>query len=520
MQNKSKWKGKIQFLNKKLEDYNSPYFVFDSEGAILAYSRFFERVLRSHAEPTVFDLLPKMRPSAFSDAWQRIQRENLIRLDGQIRYRRDLIVTVPFRWLRLEDGLIYAVADLPGSNRYLDFLIQSEADFSKTIFWEVNFLSNTCIIGGGQVLKQFGLQEGFHRFQRARLRQIIRRNFSAIAYTALLERLEEAQQKGMSFQEEVTGLSSYGEWAGRIYCSPTEPDQPAHLLCGQFINLSELREQQQPLPTSGKTTLLNLQLPIKSLSPFHYLKTASKAYLRLLRQAELVAQTETTVLISGETGTGKELLARIIHENSQRAEQPMVKVNCAAIPHRLFESTIFGHEKGAFTGAYQRHAGKFEQAAGGTLFLDEIGEMPYSVQHKLLRVLQEGEFERVGGIQTLKSNVRIIAATNRDLQQMTNEGSFRKDLFYRLNVFPIVNPPLRNRPEDIPLLVQHFVRKHTADWQNPPETVLPHSMKLLLDYHFPGNIRELENLIERALIMAEGSYLDLSSSFDLNSGDS
>ncbi|MBC8151372.1 MAG: sigma 54-interacting transcriptional regulator, partial [Bacteroidetes bacterium] len=207
--------------------------------------------------------------------------------------------------------------------------------------------------------------------------------------------------------------------------------------------------------------------------------------------------------------TGKELLARAVHNRSGRKNKPLIKINCAALPATLIESELFGHEKGAFTGATAQKVGRFELADGGTIFLDVIGEMPLDLQPNLLRVLQEGEFERVGGTKTIKVNVRVIAATNRDLEIEAAEGRFREDLYYRLNVFPILSLPLRARKEDIPLLVTHFCAKHGAEMGKTIDTVPTTVLDALTDYHWPGNIRELENLVQRALILSPGRTLVL-----------
>jgi DNA-binding NtrC family response regulator len=216
-----------------------------------------------------------------------------------------------------------------------------------------------------------------------------------------------------------------------------------------------------------------------------------------------IAPTDATVLIYGESGTGKELVARAIHKASRRADKPMIKVSCAALPESLLESELFGYEKGAFTGAYTRKPGKFELANGGTFFLDEIGDMSPSMQVKLLRVLQEKEFERLGGTKTIKVDVRIIAATNRNLREAIREKVFREDLFYRLSVIPIALPPLRNRKEDIPLLCEHFIQKLNKRMPKKIKGISDEAMKKLMEYDWPGNVRELENTIERAFILAK-----------------
>jgi len=228
-----------------------------------------------------------------------------------------------------------------------------------------------------------------------------------------------------------------------------------------------------------------------------------------------VAPTDSTVLIQGETGTGKELVARAIHEASARRGRPLVAVNCAALPRELVESELFGHEKGAFTGALQQRRGRFELAEGGTLLLDEVGELPPEAQAKLLRVLQERSFERVGGTQILRADVRVIAATNRDLQAQVGAGRFRSDLFYRLNVFPITMPPLRARRADIPRLVQHLAEKTARKLGRELEAVSPAFIERASAHDWPGNVRELENVIERALIMSGGTLLDGSDVFSV-----
>jgi formate hydrogenlyase transcriptional activator len=233
----------------------------------------------------------------------------------------------------------------------------------------------------------------------------------------------------------------------------------------------------------------------------------SQALLEVLDLVRTVAPTDSTVLIEGETGTGKELIAGAIHAHSKRRMLPLVKLNCAAIPLGLLESELFGHEKGAFTGAVTRKIGRFEAAHRGTLFLDEIGDIPLELQAKLLRVLQEGEFERLGNTQTIRVDVRVVAATNGDLAKLVSEKRFRNDLFYRLNVFPIPAPPLRDRREDIPLLVRHFVAKYAARMQKHIDRIPEAVMDVLVSQSWPGNIRELQNFIERSVILTSGNTL-------------
>jgi formate hydrogenlyase transcriptional activator len=237
---------------------------------------------------------------------------------------------------------------------------------------------------------------------------------------------------------------------------------------------------------------------------------ASAALRDVLERVRRVAGTDSTVLITGETGTGKELIARAIHASSRRAKRALVKVNCAALPEGLVASELFGHEKGAFTGALERRRGRFELAAGGTVFLDEVGELPPPVQVALLRVLQEREFERVGGAETLRTDARVVAATNRNLEEAVREGRFRSDLFFRLNVFPIQVPPLRARADDIPLIAEYLARQCARKVGKAIKEIDESAMAVLCGYQWPGNIRELQNVVERAVILARGSLLGLS----------
>jgi transcriptional regulator with GAF, ATPase, and Fis domain len=255
-----------------------------------------------------------------------------------------------------------------------------------------------------------------------------------------------------------------------------------------------------------------LQEEIKTEHNFEEIIGRSTALKKVLRAVEQVASSDATVLIRGETGTGKELVARALHSLSQRRDRPLVKVNCGAIPANLVESELFGHEKGAFTGALQRRVGRFEMADGGTIFLDEVGELPSDTQVKLLRVLQDGEFERVGSSKPVKVDVRVIAATNRQLSAAIKEGTFRQDLFYRLNVFPLDIPPLRERRADIPLLANFFINKFGKKMGKDIKGVSKATLERMESYAWPGNIRELQNVIEHAVVTASGSTIDIDDS--------
>ena len=275
------------------------------------------------------------------------------------------------------------------------------------------------------------------------------------------------------------------------------------------VNIAQLRARVAAAAEKRRIILENLNLKSQLSRRFSFSNIIGKSpkLLSILDVVKQVAPTKATVLITGESGTGKELIANAIHYNSPRAKGPFIKVNCAALPETLLESELFGHEKGAFTGAYQTRIGRFEAADGGTLFLDEIGTLGAAVQVKLLRVLQEREFERVGGTKTIKVDVRLITATNTDLSTAVKEGRFREDLFWRINVVRINMPPLRERREDIPLLVHHFIKKFAAENNRPVKGISEEALQLLLHYDFPGNVRELENIIESAVVLCRGDTI-------------
>jgi formate hydrogenlyase transcriptional activator len=310
----------------------------------------------------------------------------------------------------------------------------------------------------------------------------------------------------------IVGVLSLGSWRERAFSS----DDLAFL--GQiarqvaiaienawaFGEVSELKDKlaQEKLYLEGE---------IRSELKFEEIVGKSEALRRVLQEVETVAPTDSTVLIYGETGTGKELIARAVHNLSSRQSNSFVKLNCAAIPTGLLESELFGHERGAFTGAIAQRVGRFELANRGTMFLDEIGEVPLELQPKLLRVLQEREFERLGSTRTMRTDARLIAATNRDLEALVNEQKFRSDLYYRLNVFPVRVPALRERPEDIPLLVRHFVQHFSRRIGKAIDTIPSEAMATLVKYPWPGNIRELQNVIERAVIVTKGPVLNIPS---------
>lgn len=271
----------------------------------------------------------------------------------------------------------------------------------------------------------------------------------------------------------------------------------------------DLQEKKRAESEISKLQAENLYLneEVAATGHFHELIGKSAAMKKIFKQIEQAAPSDSTILLRGETGTGKELIARAIHQLSARREKTLVKINCAALPENLVESELFGHEKGAFTGANERRIGRFEYADGGTILLDEIGDLPLAAQAKLLRVLQEKEFERVGGNHHVRADVRVIAATNRSIEDAVNEGRFRDDLFYRINVFPIHIPPLRERRDDVPLLVRHFVKRFAERMKKPIVSIDKKAMDELREYDYPGNVRELAAIIERAVILCNGETL-------------
>jgi PAS domain S-box-containing protein len=305
----------------------------------------------------------------------------------------------------------------------------------------------------------------------------------------------------LEFRRKDNGKPVWVQWWSK-------PEPGGQYTRSMFVDITDhvLMEQEKARLAAEN---VYLQEEIKSVHNFEEIVGQSPALLEALEKVNRVARTDASVLITGETGTGKELIARAIHSASRRHDKPLIKLNCAALPSGLVESELFGHEKGAFSGAISRRVGRFELAHGGTIFLDEIGEVSIEVQVKLLRVLQEREFERVGGAEPIKVDVRVIAATNRDLVKLIREGKFREDLFYRLNVFPIALPPLRDREGDVPLLVHLLVTRFAARVGVRIESVGKATLERLNRYSWPGNIRELENVLERAVILSNGPTLEI-----------
>ncbi|NUQ00527.1 MAG: PEP-CTERM-box response regulator transcription factor [Armatimonadetes bacterium] len=305
--------------------------------------------------------------------------------------------------------------------------------------------------------------------------------------------------------DKQNAVRAVGMGAYDFYQKPVDTDV-LRLLVQRAFNIHDLEERNRAL------------LQRQGSMPLEGVIAISDSMMKACRTVEKVAPTNASVLLLGDSGTGKELLARAIHYNSPRRDKELVVLNCAAITETLLESELFGHEKGAFTGAVARKPGKFELADGGSIFLDEIGDMPLTTQAKVLRVLQEGELVRVGGTEAISVNVRCIAATHRDLRAMVEAGDFREDLFYRLHVYPVTLPPLRDRRDDIPLLAAHFLRRHSQTVGKPIEGIAEPALEALLRHSWPGNVRELENTLLRALILAEGDSISLADLPPLLSG--
>ncbi|MGB7950458.1 MAG: sigma 54-interacting transcriptional regulator [Candidatus Binatia bacterium] len=401
---------------------------------------------------------------------------------------------------------IGAVRDVTAAKIGQQKLKQDEAELRQLI----NFVPEHVLVmdaDGGRLYENQAMREYFG----TSLENIQAKDFYAkfvhpedVASGALEER-ERAVLRGEPWDGELRLRRKDGEYRWFLIRSNPLRDQTGNVM-RRYATATDIDDRKRAEERVRKENVA-LREEIDKASMFEEIVGSSAALKEVLSRVSKVAPTDATVLLTGETGTGKELIARAIHKRSQRSAKAFVTVNCAAIPQTLIGSELFGHEKGAFTGALQRRLGRFELADGGTIFLDEIGELPAETQSALLRVLQEREFERVGGTQSIRADVRVIAATNRDLKAAMMNGTFRSDLFYRLQVFPIEIPPLRERREDIPLLVEYFIDRYVGKMGKKIRGINQKSLELLKSYFWPGNIRELQNVIERAVIVSEGDVL-------------
>ncbi len=509
-----------QLSYQALDDLPEPVFWFDDQGdfvdvnqhATLHWGYTKEELL----ELSIFDLNPTMTRDIWDEHWiKKMNDPSTFESKHQKKDGTIFPVDITDNFVTSE-GKTYCCAIIRDITerkradqiaRLSDFTVQSAGD---AIFW----------LGlDGSILNVN--QEAVTRYGYAKEELIdqtifmIAREMSAGAFAGIWDRLK--NEKRLVFEGEhftrsgkkisVEVNANYFEFEGQEYTTSivrdiTDRKRKESALRGALLEIRELKEKLE-----AENNYLNEEIELKN--NIGEIITENASYKKVLSQVEQVADTTTTALITGESGTGKELLARAIHQLSQRADRPMIKINCAALPMHMIESELFGHERGAFAGAVHKKIGKFELADQSTLFLDEIGEIPYELQSKLLRVLQEGEFERLGGNDSVHVDTRLIISTNKDLVKEIEAGRFREDLYYRINVFPIETIPLRKRKEDIPLLTQFFCQsigkrlgKHISDI--PQKTI-----QRLLQYDFPGNVRELENLIERAVITSKGSRLNL-----------
>lgn len=465
---------------------------------------------------SIFDLNTKMKRSAWEEHWKKKQKDpstfegTHMKKDGSIFPVNITDIFVPI------DGEIYCCAIIKDISerkrinriaRLSDFTIKHAND---TIFW---------LDAKGKILNTNGYALFKYGYTREEMNNItifdLNNELSKEGYDDMWYNLKTQKRLFLETTHitkdrrkiEVEISANYlafedEEYSASIVRDITNRKRRESALRGALLEIKELKEKLE-----AEKNYLAEEIDLKN--DFGEIITDSDLYKKVLQQVEQVSITKSTVLITGESGTGKELIARAIHRLSDRSDRSLIKVDCASLPSHIIESELFGHEKGAFPGAIKRKIGKFELANNGTLFLDEIGEIPFELQSKLLRVLQEGEFERLGGSSPVKMDVRIIAATNRNLAEEIENENFRQDLFYRLNVFRIESVPLRKRREDIPLLVKHFAEKLGIKMGKKIKDVPQRIIKKLMAYDFPGNVRELENLVERGVITSVNGRLNL-----------
>ncbi len=459
--------------------------------------------------PTVEEYLDLVHPADREFMQQGIQKmlvdhrgfdfkKRIVRPDGQTRHIR--CVGLPVGDGETFEGFVGTGMDITEQEQLMQKLQQSEHDLrtiTDTIRQPIVVLApdGTTLYANRVALQNSGLttgevNEGF-----------LVRACHPDDFERMLDERNAGLSAGIPFDSEARLLRKNGQYRWQLLQYNPLKDEPGQII-RWYVTATDINDQKQTEERLRNENLI-LREEIDRSSMFEEIVGSSKPMRQLVKQVEKVAPSDSTVLILGETGTGKELFARAVHRRSRRATRAFVRVNCAAIPQSLIASELFGHEKGAFTGALQRRLGRFEAADGGTIFLDEIGELPMETQIALLRVLQEREFERVGSNHSVKVDVRLIAATNRDLAAAIAKGTFREDLYYRLNVFPIAVPPLRERADDIPLLVQYFIGRFAKGAAKNIRNIEKQTLEQLQAYRWPGNIRELQNVIERAVILSE-----------------
>lgn len=490
-----------------------PSLLVNERGEILQYSPFFDRMLRRQPPKLIIDLLPELSFVAFKKLWKDHFRDcHSFTPKMDLVFAPNQAYPSRLQFLPVSTACMLILADLPADGQATFHSPPVTESFRQTIIWEINLVHNRCILSGGTALSLLGLKDGCHKLTRLQLRRLIDQNLTATSRDHLYQEWQATSSDGNSFKLEVQFQNAPSCQAYEIHAQAAQSKLSTFCIFGHL----EIKPRVAPVnakagPATPLPDFLLSETP-DSISPFRFIKTNSKIYRNVLKQVEQVAPTDATVLITGETGTGKELLAQAVFENSTRTDKPFLKINCSALPENLIESQLFGHEKGAFTGAYQARQGLFARANGGTVFLDEIGELSLNAQAKLLRVLQEGTFTPVGGSKMERTNVRVIAATNRNLEQEVRQKHFRADLYFRVCVFPIHNLPLRERPEDLTILLAHFIDRYQRKYNLPAlKKVDGASLQRLTEYTFPGNIRELENLVERAVILCVGDPLEIPS---------
>ncbi|HEX5654614.1 MAG TPA: sigma 54-interacting transcriptional regulator [Chitinophagaceae bacterium] len=504
----------------------------------------------------VFDINQSVQPANWPEVWNRLKEKKKVIFDAKFRHRDGTIVDIEIaqnfmvfdgreytcsivrdiRQRRFEEELLRTVSEATSGLTGEDFLIELAKHITMTLTMRYALITECvnddktrlrtlCYVDGEKVLdnieydtagipceiimqgKDFFMPQGVHlKFPKE---EGIEATVGVPIYSTktgdIIGHILVLDPKPVTTEKNQTSiLKIFAARAGAEIERMKAEKELEKANAELKLRLNEIESLKNQLQLENKY----LQEEIRLTYNFEEIISRSKDFQKILQQIQQVASTDATVLILGESGTGKELIARAVHNISNRSKRPLVKVNCATLPANLIESELFGHEKGAFTGAMERKIGRFELADGGSIFLDEIGELPVELQAKLLRVLQEGEFERLGNPKTMKVNVRVIAATNRNLQLAIEKKEFREDLYYRLNVFPIICPPLRDRKEDIPLLVKHFCQKHEGKIGRKITSIPVKVMDALMAYDWPGNIRELENIIERAMILSREGVLE------------
>jgi PAS domain S-box-containing protein len=520
----------LRFVNDLIEQTTQPVAVADFDGRLVRFNHAYEQLTGYSAEELYRMTYQQLTP----EYWLEFEKQQIARLmaEGQpVRYEKEyrrkdgalvpleLVVDV-YRTAAGEPVYLYAfVTDITERKQAEEALRKSEERF-RTLFESAPIGISINNAEGRFIQVNRSFQEML-RYTEDELRE---RSFKEITFAEDLAEsknvfgeLVEGKRKEFRLEKRYQKKDGSLMWANTSCSAIRDANGKFIYTFAMIVDITKRKQAEEALRAALaeveelKNRLqaenIYLQEEIKTEHNFEEIVGASTAIKKVFQNIEKVARTDSTVLIIGETGTGKELVARAIHNLSSRSSSALIKVNCAALPSGLIESELFGHEKGAFTGAVARKKGRFELADGGTIFLDEVGELPLETQVKLLRVLQEQEFERVGGSQTLKVDVRVIAATNRNLEEVVKLGAFRTDLFYRLNIFPIHLPALRERRDDIALLTNYFASKFSRRMGKKIDRVSPKALETLMDYDWPGNVRELANVLERAVILCDGGVL-------------